>query len=158
MTETNSQPQPFDEARLRQAVELLYFAYRDFTAGPDAILADYGFGRAHHRTIYFVGRAPGITVKDLLRTLKITKQSLNRVLGQLIREGFIEQKTGKDDRRQRLLTLTRTGKTLERRLSETQFDHISAAFDGMPKGDVDGFYEILKRLINEADRQRFESA
>jgi DNA-binding MarR family transcriptional regulator len=82
------------EEELRQGIELLYFAYRGFTEEPDAILADYGFGRAHHRVIYFVGRRPGITVSELLATLRITKQSLSRVLGQLITEEFITQRTG----------------------------------------------------------------
>src|SRR5208337_3729251 len=94
------------EEELRQGIELLYFAYRDFTAEPDAMLAEYGFGRAHHRVIYFVGRNPAITVSDLLSTLRITKQSLSRVLSQLIKEGFILQRPGPRDRRQRLLELT----------------------------------------------------
>ena len=82
------------EEDLRQGIELLYFAYRDFTAEPDAILAEYGFGRAHHRVIHFVGRNPRITVSELLAILKITKQSLSRVLGQLVREEFIVQHEG----------------------------------------------------------------
>src|SRR5579863_3106359 len=94
------------EEELRQAIELLYYAYRDFTAEPDAMLARYGFGRAHHRVIYFVGRHPEMSVTDLLGILRITKQSLSRVLGQLVRQGFIVQHTGKSDRRQRLLSLT----------------------------------------------------
>src|SRR6516162_292732 len=91
------------EEELRQGIELLYYAYRDFTAEPDAMLARYGFGRAHHRVIYFVGRHPHMTVSDLLGILRITKQSLSRVLGQLVRQGFITQHTGQRDRRQRLL-------------------------------------------------------
>lgn len=94
---------------MRQGIELLYFAYRDFTAGPDEILAGYGFGRAHHRVIYFVGRHPGMTVSGLLGILRITKQSLSRVLGQLIEEEFIRQRAGERDRRQRLLNLTDKG-------------------------------------------------
>ena len=108
------------EEELRQAMELLFFAYRDFTRVPDQILASYGFGRAHHRVIYFVGREPGITVSELLRLLQITKQSLSRVLGQLVREGFIEQSPGAKDRRQRRLELTEKGRALERELSENQ--------------------------------------
>lgn len=80
------------EEELRQGIELLFYAYRDFTEVADQMLAQYNFGRAHHRVIYFVSRNPGITVSDLLAILKITKQSLSRVLGQLVREGFIEQK------------------------------------------------------------------
>ncbi|HEC14832.1 MAG TPA: MarR family transcriptional regulator, partial [Rhodospirillales bacterium] len=90
---TRANPLFLRDEDLRQALELLFYAYRDFTAEPDAILAKYGFGRAHHRVIYFVGRNRGITVSALLGILKITKQSLSRVLGQLLDEGFIEQKT-----------------------------------------------------------------
>jgi DNA-binding MarR family transcriptional regulator len=82
------------EDELREAMELLFFAYRDFTSEPDAVLAEYAFGRAHHRVIYFVGRHPGMTVSDLLGILRITKQSLSRVLGQLVRDGFIVQRPG----------------------------------------------------------------
>src|SRR5262249_43301382 len=105
---------------LRQGIELLYYAYRDFTAEPDAMLARYGFGRAHHRVIYFVGRHPHMTVSDLLGILRITKQSLSRVLGQLVRQGFIRQRPGDRDRRQRLPELTEKGIELERPLSENQ--------------------------------------
>src|SRR6266576_1192371 len=94
------------EEELRQGIELLFFAYRDFTAEPDAILARYGFGRAHHRVVHFVGRHPKITVSELLGVLRITKQSLSRVLGQLVRQNFILQQPGSHDRRQRLLELT----------------------------------------------------
>src|ERR671931_2001538 len=83
------------EEEVRQGIELLFFAYRDFTAEPDAILSRYGFGRAHHRVIHFVGRHPQMTVSELLAILRITKQSLSRVLGQLVRQGFIVQRTGK---------------------------------------------------------------
>ena len=93
----------YSEAELRDAMELLFFSYRDFIGEPDAILSDYDFGRAHHRVIHFVGRNPDITVSDLLGVLKITKQSLSRVLSQLIREDFIKQVPGLTDRRQRLL-------------------------------------------------------
>ncbi|MCH9053130.1 MAG: MarR family transcriptional regulator, partial [Proteobacteria bacterium] len=91
------------EEELRRGIELLFYAYRDFTAEPDAILARYRFGRAHHRVIYFVGRNPGITVSELLGILRITKQSLSRVLRPLVHEGMIVQRKGTRDRRQRLL-------------------------------------------------------
>ena len=83
--------EPLDGESLRQAIEMLFFAYRDFTSGPDEILKEYGFGRAHHRAIYFVGRHPNRTVSDLLSILRITKQSLNRVLSQLVREGLLRR-------------------------------------------------------------------
>ena len=100
---------PRREEELRQGIELLFYAYRDFTAGPDEILASYGFGRAHHRVIYFVGRHPEMTVTELLAILRITKQSLSRVLSQLVRQEFIVQRAGQRDRRQRLLELTPRG-------------------------------------------------
>src|SRR5580698_4961237 len=112
---------PFlSDEEVRQGIELLFFAYRDFTAEPDAILDEYGFGRAHHRVVHFVGRRPQMTVGDLLLILRITKQSLNRVLGQLVRQGFIVQHRGARDRRQRLLELTEKGRELERQLSAPQ--------------------------------------
>ena len=113
-------PSYLREDEVRQGIELLFYAYRDFTAEPDAMLERYGFGRAHHRVIYFVGRHPQMTVTELLGILRITKQSLSRVLGQLVRQGFIVQRTGRSDRRQRLLELTVKGVELERQLSENQ--------------------------------------
>src|ERR1700685_4530214 len=104
------------EQMVRQGIELLFYAYRDFTSEPDAMLARYGFGRAHHRVIYFVGRHPHMSVSDLLTVLRITKQSLSRVLSQLVRQGFIVQRPGNRDRRQRLLELTQKGVELERQL------------------------------------------
>src|SRR5580704_1321528 len=121
-------PPTSHEEELRQGIELLYYAYRDFTAEPDAMLARYGFGRAHHRVVYFVGRHPQMSVSDLLGILRITKQSLSRVLGQLVRQGFIVQKPGSRDRRQRLLELTEKGVELERQLSETQRQRIARAY------------------------------
>src|SRR5271169_3115033 len=115
MTDIKSPADRFfsDEDAVRDGIELLFFAYRDFTAEPDAILARYGFGRAHHRVIHFVGRHPQMTVSELLGILRITKQSLGRVLGQLVRQGFILQRPGPQDRRQRLLELTPKGRELE---------------------------------------------
>jgi DNA-binding MarR family transcriptional regulator len=144
------------EEELRQAMELLFFAYRDFTRVPDQILAKHGFGRAHHRVIYFVGREPGITVSDLLRLLQITKQSLSRVLSQLVREGFIEQKPGTTDRRQRRLDLTEKGRALERELSENQRRLIAAAYREAGAEAVEGFRRVMLGMIEESDRRRFD--
>jgi len=143
-----------DEA-VRQAMELLFFAYRDFTAEPDAILARFGFGRAHHRVIYFVGRNPGITVGSLLAILKITKQSLSRVLGQLLREDFVTQKTDAKDRRRRMLYLSEKGKTLERDLSDRQSRRIKRAYRDAGADAVEGFRRVLRGIINDEDRRRF---
>ncbi|OJX77380.1 MarR family transcriptional regulator [Magnetospirillum sp. 64-120] len=143
------------EEELRQGIELLFFAYRDFTAEPDAILAEYGYGRAHHRVIYFVGRNPGMTVSDLLAILRITKQSLSRVLGQLVDEGFITQRPGTVDRRQRLLELTEKGTELERQLTERQRARFAAAYRDAGAEAVEGFRKVMLGLIDEADRPRF---
>ena len=157
MADIKSGPNPLylREAELRQAMELLFFGYRDFTAEPDKILARYGFGRAHHRVIYFVGRFPAITVSELLDILRITKQSLSRVLSQLIREGFVTQRPGTQDRRQRLLTLTDKGRALERELSEEQRARIARAYRQAGAEAVEGFRTVLTNLINEEDRRRF---
>src|SRR5438477_2360410 len=127
------------EEEVRQGIELLFFAYRDFTAEPDAILAQYGFGRAHHRVVHFVGRHPHMTVGELLDILRITKQSLNRVLGQLLRQGFIVQHRGVEDRRQRLLELTESGRELERSLSQPQRERVTAAYRKAGSPSVEGF-------------------
>ena len=145
-----------DEAALRQAMELLFFAYRDFTAEADTILARYGFGRAHHRVIYFVGRHPGASVSELLRILKITKQSLGRVLGQLMREGFIVQRADDDDRRRRRLFLTPEAEALERQLCERQMVLLRAVFGEVGSSAATGFRIVLYSIINRNDRERFE--
>ena len=144
------------DEELRQGIEMLFFAYRDFTAEPDAMLAKYDFGRAHHRVIYFVGRNPGMTVGELLGILRITKQSLSRVLGQLVRQGFIVQKTGPRDRRQRLLHLTDKGAELERQLSAEQRARIARAYRAAGAQAVEGFRRVMLGIIGrEEDRRRF---
>ena len=156
MVDLNSSPNPLflRDEDLREGIELLFFAYRDFTARPDSILAEYGFGRAHHRVIYFVGRNPGITVKELLAILKITKQSLSRVLRQLVQKGFIEQRKGTRDRRQRLLYLTGEGADLERRLSEDQRERIARAYREAGADAVAGYRRVLTGMVDEKDRAR----
>lgn len=152
---TSINPLFLREEELRQGIELLFYAYRDFTAEPDAILAEYGFGRAHHRVIYFVGRNPGMTVSELLDILRITKQSLSRVLGQLVEEGFITQRPGVRDRRQRLLELTEKGTELERQLTERQRARIARAYREAGAEAVEGYRKVMLGLIDEADRPRF---
>ncbi len=154
---TSANPLFLREDDLRQGIELLFFAYRDFTAKADQTLAQYGFGRAHHRVIYFVGRNPGMTVSDLLDILKITKQSLSRVLGQLVRQGFIIQRPGTIDRRQRLLSLTDLGADLERKLTEEQRALVARAYRAAGAEAVDGFRKVAIGLINEPDRPRFRA-
>ncbi|MBC8339253.1 MAG: winged helix-turn-helix transcriptional regulator [Rhodospirillales bacterium] len=142
------------EGELRPAMELLFFAYRDFTGEADALLADFGFGRAHHRVIYFIGAHPGMSVSELLKILRITKQSLSRVLSQLIEEGFVLQRTDAADRRRRRLYLTAKGSNLERRLTERQSRWIEAAYREAGQDSVQGFLDVLRGLINEDDRKR----
>jgi DNA-binding MarR family transcriptional regulator len=147
------------EEELRQGIELLFYGYRDFTAGPDAMLTSYGFGRAHHRVIYFVGRHPEMTVSELLGILKITKQSLSRVLSQLVRQGFVTQRAGQRDRRQRLLALTPKGVELERQLSENQRACVAKAYREAGAQAVEGFRKVMLGLIGSPeDRARFDRA
>jgi DNA-binding MarR family transcriptional regulator len=144
------------EEELRQGIELLFYAYRDFTAEPDSMLTRYGFGRAHHRVIYFVGRYPQMTVTELLGILRITKQSLSRVLGQLVRQGFIVQRPGARDRRQRLLELTPKGVELERQLSETQRQRVAKAYREAGAQAVEGFRKVMLGIIGgDGDRAKF---
>ena len=143
-----------DEEELRQVLELLFFAYRDFTGEADAILADFGFGRAHHRAIYFIGRNPNISVSNLLGILKITKQSLSRVLTQLIDEGYVCQETDSTDRRRRLLLLSDKGVALERQLTARQCRRVIGAFENAGISSVPGFRAILRAIIDPEDRHR----
>lgn len=124
-------------------IELLFFAYRDFTGDPDDVLAQYDFGRAHHRVLHFVERNPGIMVTDLLAILRITKQSLGRVLKQLIDEGMIEQREGHHDRRQRLLHTTERGHALAEDLARLQQKRLERALIGLP----DGAEETVRRFL-----------
>ena len=138
-------------------VELLFFAYRDFTGGPDAALEEYGFGRAHHRVLHFVQRHPGLRVADLLDILKITKQSLARVLKQLIDKGFIMQRAGNDDRRERRLFVTAKGSRLAEKLSAQQVQHIEAALAKAGPGAAEFARRFLFAMITESDRPRVEA-
>jgi len=157
MTDVKSGVNPLflREDDLRQGIELLFFGYRDFTAEPDAMLAEIGLGRAHHRAIYFIGRNPGISVTDLLAILRITKQSLSRVLGDLVDQGFVDQKQGTRDRRRRLLELTPKGVELERRLSENQRQRMARAYRTAGAEAVEGFRRVMLGLIDDVDRSRF---
>jgi two-component system phosphate regulon response regulator OmpR len=138
----SSRPGPADSAPpdepLWDLIELLFFAYRDFVGDPDDVLARFGFGRAHHRVLHFVNRNPGMKVADLLDILKITKQSLGRVLKQLIDEGYVEQKEGANDRRQRLLYVTPKGAALAMKLASLQTTRIARALRARPRRARDG--------------------
>jgi len=144
-----------EEEELRQTIEMLFFAYRDFTKEPDKMLERIGLGRAHHRAVYFIGRNPATTVTGLLDILKIRKQSLSRVLNQLILEFYVYQEVSQDDRRKKLLYLTKKGIELERSLTSNQRKRIAKAYDGHDAQAIDGFKNILTAIINEIDQSRF---
>lgn len=153
---TGPNPLFLREEELRQGIELLFFAYRDFTAEPDAILSEIGLGRAHHRAVYFVGRYSGITVSELLEILRITKQSLSRVLSQLIELGYVQQRQGARDRRQRLLELTEKGRALEQRLTDTQRQRFARAYRQAGAEAVAGFRTVLMGIMEEKDLKRVQ--
>lgn len=138
--------------RSHELIELLFFAYRDFVSDPDRILTDFGFGRAHHRVLHFVHLHPGLTIAEILDILRITKQSLNRVLKELIQKGFIESRTGTNDRRQRLLYATRTGEELSTKLSELQSQRITRALGTVPPSAADVVCRFLLAMIDEDDQ------
>lgn len=131
---------------------LFFFAYRDFVGDADALLERQGFGRAHHRVLYFVNLKPGMPVADLLHILKITKQSLARVLRQLIDNGYVEQKTGDVDRRQRLLYATAKGRDFFGTLSATQTSRIDAAIAALPPDGRGTVVKFLVGMVDPADR------
>jgi DNA-binding MarR family transcriptional regulator len=145
------------EAKLHAFAELLFFAYRDFTRDPDAILKDFGFGRAHHRVLHFVNRHSGLRVADLLEILNITKQSLSRVLKQLIDQGYIVQQAGALDRRERLLFPTERGRALAERLAAPQMVRLAAALEAAGPGAEATLHHFLETMINAEDRPKVSS-
>ena len=177
MTDINfsslNRPVPADPSQSAQPpepiwdiIELLFFAYRDFVSDPDDVLTRLNFGRAHHRVLHFVNRHPGMMVADLLDVLKITKQSLGRVLKQLVDEGYVLQKEGENDRRQRLLFVTPKGEQLAMKLAGMQTERIARAFSELGPNaheaarrfltamiDPDG-RDGVQKLIARADRAR----
>ena len=138
-------------------VEMLFFAYRDFVADADEMLEALGFGRAHHRVLHFVGRSPGMTVAQLLDILRITKQSLSRVLKDLLEKGYVYQREGPEDRRQRLLYLTAAGEALWQKLITPQMQRFREAALHLGEGDGALFHEMLLQMINPENRESAES-
>ena len=155
MVESSTDPTSsfLHDDELIRGIEMLFYAYRDFTSDPDEILQAYGFGRAHHRVVHFVGRNPGMTVTELLAILKVTKQSLNRVLSQLVAEEFIAQEKGSRDRRQRLLSLTAKGLTLFAELSGPQKARVARAYREAGAEAVAGYRKVLADLLNAEERE-----
>ena len=143
---------PDGEALPLDIMGLFFFAYRDFTGDADAMLEHQGFGRAHHRVLYFVNLRPGMPVADLLDILKITKQSLARVLRQLIDNGYVEQKTGHSDRRQRLLFATDKGRQFFGTLSSSQASRIDAAIAALPPDSGRIVRRFLVGMVDPDDR------
>jgi DNA-binding MarR family transcriptional regulator len=138
-------------------IELFFFAYRDFTSDPDVLLADYGFGRAHHRVLHFVNRRPGLTVAELLDVLQITKQSLARVLKQLIDTGHVIQVQGPRDRRQRELYPTAKGRTLALALARPQSRRIHAALEDAGPAEREAIERFLKAMVNAELRAQIDN-
>jgi DNA-binding MarR family transcriptional regulator len=152
-----TKPARRSDAELLAYAEFLFFAYRDFTRDPDAILQDFGFGRAHHRVLHFVTRHSGLRVADLLDVLKITKQSLGRVLKQLIDKGYIVQRAGSADRRERLLYPTAAGRALTRRLAAPQLVRLAEALKAAGPGADVTVSRFLQAMINAEERPKVSS-
>ena len=157
MTDLNKLLTPLylNEIEIRKAIELIFFSYRDFTAGPDKILEKINFGRAHHRVIYFVGKQKIIIIKELLSILQITKQSLSRVLNQLVKEKFILVSAG-IDKRTKNLSLTKKGEDLEKELSTIQINKIRNVLKQFNEKDINGFKKILYAMIEEKNKNKFD--
>jgi len=146
------------EEQIRLAQDMLFFAYRDFTGAADVILEELEMGRAHHRALHFIGRTPGMTVGDLLAILRITKQSLARVLTALMDQGYVAQSPGRNDRRQRLLSLTAAGQALERRLFERQRECLALAYREAGGPAVEGFRRVMRGIMDASARAAMDQA
>lgn len=149
-TNSNSENLLFlTEDQLLQGIELMFFAYKGFTSDPDRILQNHTYGRAHHRAIHFINRNEGITVNNLMDILGVTKQSLNRVLRQLVDDGLVESLVGKKDRRERNLRLTEIGKELEQQLSAAQRNRMRMAYRAAGPDAVQGFRKVLENIMDD---------
>ena len=143
------------DEQLRQGIEAMFFAYRGFSEDPDRILDTMAYGRAHHRAIHFINRAPGTTVNNLLAILGVTKQSLNRVLRTLLEDGLVEVRVGREDKRERNLFLTPRGEALERKLSDAQRSRMRAAYRAAGPGAVAGFRTVLEAMMDPEARRQY---
>ena len=144
-----------NEKEIRKIIELMFFSYRDFTSGPDKVLEKINFGRAHHRVIYFVGKRKNLTIKELLSILQITKQSLSRVLNQLVKEKYVILSTG-DDKRTKKLILSKKGEELEKKLSNIQIAKIYNVIKNFDEIDINGFKKILFEMIDKNNQNTFK--
>jgi len=152
-TDARSAPQR-EGAPMYDLIELFYFAYRDFVGDADRLLEVYGFGRAHHRVLHFVSRHPGLTIAALLDILKITKQSLNRVLKELVAKNFIDARAGAHDRRHRQLYATEDGERLARELAQLQTRRFSGAMERLGPGAREHALAFLIEMIDAGERER----
>ncbi len=143
-----------NENEIRKIIELMFFSYRDFTSGPDKVLEKINFGRAHHRVIYFVKKRNNLTIKELLSILQITKQSLSRVLNQLVKEGYIILSTG-EDKRTKKLSLSKKGDELEKKLSEIQILKIYNVIKNFDENDINGFKKVLFQMVDNKNQKKF---
>jgi len=143
------------DEQLRKGIEAMFFAYRGFTADPDRILETMDYGRAHHRALHFIHRSPGTTVSNLLAILGVTKQSLNRVLRSLVKDGLVEARVGKTDKRERNLYLTAKGAELERQLSDAQRARMRAAYRAAGPAAVQGFRTVLEAMMDPEMRRQY---
>ena len=143
-----------NEKEIRKIIEIIFFSYRDFTSGPDKLLEKINFGRAHHRVIYFVGKRENLTIKELLSILQITKQSLSRVLNQLVREKYVILTSG-EDKRTKKLSLSKKGQDLEKKLSEIQIIKIYNVIKEFDELDINGFKKVLFRMIDKKNQKKF---
>jgi DNA-binding MarR family transcriptional regulator len=144
------------DEQLRKGIEAMFFAYRGFTSDPDRILDSLGYGRAHHRAVHFINRAPGMTVSQLLSILGVTKQSLNRVLRTLFDDGLVEARVGRTDKRERRLYLTAKGAALERALSDAQRARMRAAYRAAGPEAVQGFRMVLEAMMDPELRRQYQ--
>ncbi|MGR3540553.1 MAG: MarR family winged helix-turn-helix transcriptional regulator [Hasllibacter sp.] len=145
------------DEQLRRGIEAMFFAYRAFTHDPDRILAERGYGRAHHRALHFIERFPGTTVNNLLTILGVTKQSLNRVLRTLVEDGLVQSRVGERDRRERRLTLTEAGRALEHALSDAQRARMRKAYLRAGPDSVAGFRRVLESMMDPELRRQYQS-
>jgi DNA-binding MarR family transcriptional regulator len=145
------------DENLRRGIEAMFFAYRGFTSDPDRILQGLDYGRAHHRAVHFIHRAPGTTVGNLLDILGVTKQSLNRVLRSLFDDDLVEARVGHKDRRERHLYLTEKGAALERSLSDAQRARMRSAYRAAGPVAVAGFRTVLEAMMDQEQRRQYQA-
>lgn len=143
------------DEQLRRGIEAMFFAYQGFTADPDRILADWGYGRAHHRAVHFINRQPGLTVNTLLAILGVTKQSLNRVLRTLVDDGLVDARVGQRDKRERQLFLTEDGAALEASVSTAQRERMRDAYRRVGPEAVAGFRQVLEAMMDPDAAKRY---